>query len=127
MLSFTAGMYGGNSSSFPGTAAANVDAFAVAPYFGYPVPDTFTLDQLFQEMMSGGLVSGGYPGGMIAHVLNWVAQNYSDLQNPQYGNGLPLIAYEGAISHRLQCLEYRFGKSVLQSRSSHGNGLCCLT
>jgi hypothetical protein len=98
MLSFTAGMYGGNPSSFSGTAAANVDAFAVAPYFGYPVPDTFTLDQLFQEMMSGGLVSGGYPGGMIAQVLNWVAQNYSDAQNPQYGNGLPLIAYEGGQS-----------------------------
>ena len=100
LLSFTAGMYGGNSSSFSGTAAANVDAFAVAPYFGsgYPIPDTFTPDQLFQEMMSGGLVSGGYPGGMIAQVLSWVAQNYADAQNPQYGNGLPLVAYEGGQS-----------------------------
>ena len=49
-------MYGGDPSKFAGTAAANVDAFAIAPYFGYPVPDTFTLDQLFTEIMSGGLV-----------------------------------------------------------------------
>ena len=27
-------------------------------------PDTFTLDQLFTEINSGGLVSGGYPGGV---------------------------------------------------------------
>ena len=67
-------------SHITGTLASNFDALAVAPYFGYPVPDTFTLDQLFTEMMSGGLVAtanGGYPGGMVKQALDWVALNYS--------------------------------------------------
>lgn len=98
LLSFTAGMFGGDPSTFSGTAAANVDVFAVAPYFGYPVPDSFSLDQLFQEVMSGGLVSGGYPQGMIAQVLNGIAQDVSDAQNPKFGNGIPLVAYEGGQS-----------------------------
>ena len=77
-----------------GAVAQNVDAFAVAPYFGdsYNVPDNFSLDQLFTEIMSGGLVSGGYPGGMIAETLKFAAQNYSIAQ--QYGP-IPLVAYEG--------------------------------
>ena len=79
-------------SHFTGTLASNVDALAVAPYFGYPVPDTFTLDQFFTEMMSGGLVtSGGYPGGMVKQVLDWVASNYATAKT----YGLPLVAYEG--------------------------------
>ena len=74
-----------------GTVAQNVDALAVAPYFGYAVPDTLTLDQLFTEIMTGGVVSGGYPGGMIAQTLAWAATNYSFAQ----AAGLPMIAYEG--------------------------------
>jgi chitodextrinase len=90
ILGFTAGMYGGNSGSFSGTAAQNVDAFATGVYFGYPVPSTFTLDQLFTEIMSGGLVSGGYPGGMIKQALDQAAGDYSVASS----FGLPMIAYE---------------------------------
>jgi len=94
ILGFTAGQYCGDTSKFAGTAAANVDAFTTAPYFAYPVPNTFTLDQFFTEMMSGGLVpaaNGGYPGGMIKQALDWAAQNYADAKK----YNLPLLAYEG--------------------------------
>ena len=77
-----------------GSVAQNVDAFAVAPYFGYAVPDTLTLDQLFTEIMSGGVVPGGYPGGMIKQTLDWAAANYATAQ----AAGLPLVAYEGGQS-----------------------------
>ena len=79
---------------FSGTVAQNVDALATAPYFGYAVPDTFTLDQLFTEITTGGLVTGGYPGGMIAQVLSYAASDYSVAS----AAGLPLIAYEGGQS-----------------------------
>ena len=86
-------------------------ALAVAPYFGYPVPDTFTLDQLFTEIMQGGLVpaaAGGYPGGMVKQTLDWAATNYSIAK----ARGLPLVAYEGGqtlvdYSHADQALANR--------------------
>jgi len=81
-------------SYYSGTVASNVDAVAIAPYLGYGVPDTFTLDQLFTEIMSGGLVSaasGGYPGGMIAQTIAWAQMNYAIASS----FGLPLVAYEG--------------------------------
>ena len=109
-------MYGGNPSNFSGTAAQNVDALAVAPYFGYPVPDTFTLDQLFQEIMSGGLVStanGGYPGGMIAQTLNWAATNYSMASS----FGLLLVAYEGGQS----LVDYSGSDTALQTLYLNAN------
>lgn len=79
---------------FSGTVAQNVDALAVAPYFGYGVPDTFSLDQLFTEIMSGGLVSaanGGYPGGMLKQTLDSAKINYSIASSL----GLALVTYEG--------------------------------
>ena len=76
---------------YSGTVASNVDAVAVAPYFGYGVPDTFTLDQLFTEIMSGGLVSGGYPGGMITQTIAGANANYAIASS----FGLPIVAYEG--------------------------------
>ena len=99
ILSFTAGMYGGNPSNFTGTVAQNVDVFADAPYLffgtsGITPPDTFTLDQLFTEIFSGGLISGDYPGGLIAQTLNQAA---GDLATAQ-AYGLPLVAYEGGQS-----------------------------
>ena len=94
ILQLTAGQFGGNASLFSGTVAQNVDALATAPYFGYAVPDTFTLDQLFTEITTGGLVTGGYPGGMIAQVLSYAASDYSVAS----AAGLPLIAYEGGQS-----------------------------
>jgi hypothetical protein len=58
-----------------GTVGQNVDAFAVAPYFGYGVPDAWTgfadkgLTALFTEINSGGLIAdtvGCTTGGTIA-------------------------------------------------------------
>ncbi len=97
ILSFTAGMYGGNPSNFTGTVAQNVDVFADAPYLYFgsvTVPDTFTLDQLFTEIMSGGLIPGDYPGGLIAQTLNQIAGDLATAQT----YGLPLVAYEGGQS-----------------------------
>jgi chitodextrinase len=91
ILDFVGTQDGGSASYFSGTAGANVDAFATAPYFGYAVPDTFTLDQLFTEINSGGLVSGGYPGGMIKQILDYTTADYGVAS----AAGLPLIAYEG--------------------------------
>src|SRR5262249_2109979 len=78
-------------------SAHNVNAIAIAPYFGYDVPNTWTtqsdggLTSLFTEMMQGGLSPGGYSGGMIKQALDWVA-SYVTVANSY---SLPLIAYEG--------------------------------
>jgi hypothetical protein len=110
ILSFTAGQYCGDPSKFAGTAGANVDAFATAPYFGlYAVPNTFTLDQFFTEMMSGGLVprtSGGYAGGMIKQALDGAALDYIEAQK----YNLPLLAYEGGQTF----IDYSGTDSALQ-------------
>ena len=113
ILNFTAGMYGGDPTKFTGTAAQNADAFATAPYFGYPVPDTFTLDQLFTEMNSGGLVSGGYPGGMIKQTLDQAASDYSVAQ----AAGLPLVAYEGGQTF----VDYSHSDTALQNLYAAAN------
>ena len=94
ILQFTAGQLGGNASLFSGTVAQNVDALATAPYFGYAVPDTFTLDQLFTEITTGGLVTGGYPGGMIKQALDYATADYGVAS----AASLPLMAYEGGQS-----------------------------
>ena len=96
-----------------GTAAQNVDALAVAPYFGYAVPDTFTLDQLFTEIMSGGLVSGGYPGGMIQQALGYVGKNYSLTE----AAGLLLVAYEGGQT----LVDYSHSDTVLEALYAAAN------
>jgi hypothetical protein len=77
-----------------------INAIAIAPYFGYNVPDSWTtqsdggLTSLFTEMMQGGLATGGYPGGMIKQALDLV-ESYITVANSY---GLPLIAYEGGQS-----------------------------
>jgi hypothetical protein len=74
-----------------------INAIAIAPYFGYDVPNTWTtqpdggLTSLFTEIMQGGLAPGGYAGGMIKQALDWVT-SYRTVTNSY---GLPLIAYEG--------------------------------
>jgi chitodextrinase len=113
IMGFTAGMFGGDPSRFAGTAAANAEAFAVAPYFGYPVPNTFTLDQLFTEMMSGGLAPNGYPGGMVKQAVDWMAQNYADAKS----FGLPLVAYEGGQTF----VDYSHSDTTLQSLYTAAN------
>jgi chitodextrinase len=99
---------------FSGTIAQNVDVLAVAPYFGYSVPDAFTLDQLFTEIMSGGLVSsGGYPGGMIKQTLDWAATNYSMATSA----GLGFVAYEGGQS----LVDYSGSDAALQTLYAAAN------
>ncbi len=113
ILNFTAGMYGGSPSSFSGTVAQNVDTFATGVYFGYPVPDTFTLDQLFTEIMSGGLVSGGYPGGMIKQALDQATADYSVAS----AAGLRMVAYEAGQT----LVDYSYSDSVLQTLYATAN------
>jgi hypothetical protein len=77
-----------------------ISAIAIAPYFGYNVPDSWTtqsdggLTSLFTEIMQGGLAPGGAPGGMIAQAINWVSL-YVPVAN---SHGMALIAYEGGQS-----------------------------
>ena len=78
-------------------SAHGIGAIAIAPYFGYDVPDSWTtqsdggLDSLFTEMTQGGLAPGGYAGGMIKQAIDWVT-SYVPVANSY---GLPLVAYEG--------------------------------
>jgi hypothetical protein len=86
---------GGSSSYWAGAASSHVDALGIAPYFGYDVGNaSFTLDQLFTEVFSGGLVSGGPPGGMIAQAISWVATNKALVG----ARSLKLVGYEGGQS-----------------------------
>jgi hypothetical protein len=77
-------------------SAHNVNAIAIAPYFGYDVPDGWAaqpdggLTWLFTEITQGGLVTGGYSGGMIKQALDWVAAYIPVAQSYK----LPLVAYE---------------------------------
>ena len=113
ILGFTAGSYGGDPSKFSGTAAQNVDVLATAPYFGYPVPNTFTLDQLFAEINSGGVAPNGYPGGMIKQALDYAASDYSVAK----AAGLPLVAYEGGQT----LVDYSHSDLVLQNLYATAN------
>ena len=113
ILGFTAGSYGGDPSKFSGTAAQNVDVLATAPYFGYPVPNTFTLDQLFAEINSGGVAPNGYAGGMIKQALDYAASDYSVAS----AAGLPLVAYEGGQT----LVDYSHSDLVLQNLYATAN------
>ena len=113
ILGFTAGSYGGDPSKFSGTAAQNVDVLATSPYFGYPVPNTFTLDQLFAEINSGGVAPNGYPGGMIKQALDYAASDYSVAS----AAGLPLVAYEGGQT----LVDYSHSDLVLQNLYATAN------
>ena len=107
--------YGGSATYWPGKAGSHFDALAVAPYFGdiYSVPDTFTLDQLFTEIMSGGLVYGGYKGGMIKQALDLTAAAYSIASQ----RGLSLVAYEGGQS----LVDYSHANATLQNLYTAAN------
>ena len=93
--------------SFPERRRQNVDVLATAPYFGYPVPNTFTLDQLFAEINWGGVAPNGYAGGMIKQVLDYAASDYSVAS----AAGLPLVAYEGGQT----LVDYSHSDLVLQN------------
>ncbi len=76
-----------------------IDAIAIAPYFGgylgSPKNETevekLTVDQLFDELTQGGVLSNGYSGGALQQAYDNIA-NYADLAQEE---GLQLLAYEG--------------------------------
>jgi hypothetical protein len=77
-----------------------IGAVAIAPYFGYTVPDSWTSDpdggltRLFQEINQGGADpnwAGGYPTGMIQQAIDWTTAQKA---NANF-YGLDLVAYEG--------------------------------
>lgn len=82
----------------------NINAIAIAPYFGsylgdpkyLPQLENFSLDDLFLELTMGGMVkkpdgSALVPSGALSQSFQWM-RNYRDLTSK---NNLPLIAYEG--------------------------------
>jgi hypothetical protein len=79
--------------------AHNVDAVAIAPYFGGYMGDPshagtvagFDANRLFQEITSGGAVAGGPPGGSIAETAGWIAEHRAESR----ARGKALVAYEG--------------------------------
>jgi len=85
-----------------GTPCSNhgFNAIAIAPYFGYDVPSTWTSDpdgglgKLFTEINQGGLAPGGYAGGMIKEAIDWVTA-YKTVATQK---SLDLIAYESGQS-----------------------------
>lgn len=90
-------------SSAPCATNHGIGALAIAPYFGYTVPDSWTsdpdggLDKIFTEINSGGVTpapNGAYPGGMIAQATSWV-QPQKAIANSY---GLKLVGYESGQS-----------------------------
>ena len=92
-------------SEAPCATNHGISALAIAPYFGYSVPDSWTtdpdggLDKIFQEINSGGVsppASGAYPSGMIAQSISWIppqkaiANSYG-LQLDDYESGQTLV------------------------------------
>lgn len=79
--------------------AHQLAALAIAPYFGGYLGDPatadtvagFTLDQVFTEIQSGGVLAGGPPGGAIAEAGGWVTAHRSEAD----ARGVALVAYEG--------------------------------
>ncbi len=102
------------NSNYSGTVASHIDALAVAPYFGYPVPNTFTLDQLFTEILTGGTgAPGGYPGGMVKQALDFMTSNFSTAQ----ANGVKMIGYESGQT----LVDFSHSDTALQSLYAAGN------
>ncbi len=87
-------------SEAPCATNHGISALAIAPYFGYDVPNSWTtqpdggLGDLFTEISSGGLAPGGYPGGMIAQAVSWIAPQKTIANS----YGLQLVGYESGPS-----------------------------
>jgi chitodextrinase len=84
-------------SQAPCAGNHGIDALAIAPYFGYTVPDSWTSDsdgglgKLFTEIDQGGLKTGGYPTGMVQQALSWIAPQKAIANSYNLG----LVGYEG--------------------------------
>ncbi|HEY1017011.1 MAG TPA: hypothetical protein VGE07_30130 [Herpetosiphonaceae bacterium] len=80
-------------------AGHGIDALAVAPYFGGYLGDPataatvsgWTLDQLFAELRTGGVLAGGPQGGALAQAKRWMLDSAAVADR----NGVEMIAYEG--------------------------------
>ncbi|EAZ91749.1 cadherin-like domain-containing protein, partial [Crocosphaera chwakensis] len=75
-----------------------IDAIAIAPYFGLSINSSneaeiekWNLDQLFDELTHGGVLSDGHPGGALQRSAEWI-ESYANLAKQE---GLQLLAYEG--------------------------------
>jgi hypothetical protein len=91
------------STPLEGAARTNLDAIAIAPYFNAgseagtsnepnrTIVSGWTLDNLFTQVNTGGLLPGAYPQGQLAESKNWASQYKT------YCNSISkrLIAYEG--------------------------------
>lgn len=80
--------------SFSGQAGTHFDALATAPYFGSDSGSngSLTVDQMFQEIDSGGTGAvGAYTGGWIKQSIDWITAN--KIRANAYG--MRLICYEG--------------------------------
>lgn len=97
----TVGSVSMTSRAWVGTVASNSDAMCCDGYFGdlsagAVPPDNATLDQFFQEILTGGTGwAGAYPGGYLKARFDTTAVNFATCQNPSYGNGIALLTYEG--------------------------------
>jgi hypothetical protein len=82
-------------------AGHNIGAVAIAPYFGFQAPSTWSslsqataVTNIFTELNTGGLISGDYPGG----VLKQVAAEEVAIAKALAPYKLPFIGYEGGQS-----------------------------
>ncbi len=94
-----------NTEHYGQTCASQVDALAIAPYFGYYIglPANLStlitwsqqadggMTSLFSELNSGGMISGSPAGGAIANARDMMLAQQAIAQN----HGLDLLAYEG--------------------------------
>lgn len=81
--------------------AHGINALAIAPYFGYYIGDisnqtqvqSWTLDNLFNEIFNGGVLTGtyAYPGGALKSASDEIALSKSVAR----ARGIDLVAYEG--------------------------------
>lgn len=86
-----------------------IEALAVAPYFGGYLGDpknatkvsTWTLDQLFTEIQSGGVLANGPAGGALAQASQWMIDSASiadefEVEMVAYEGGQHLVGHGGA-------------------------------
>jgi hypothetical protein len=82
-------------------AKHHITEVAIAWYFGFAVPSTWSpltraqqLDKLFTELNQGGLIPGDYPGGYLKQASDW-EKAYAAALKPY---NLAIIGYEGGQS-----------------------------
>lgn len=95
----TVGPVAMTSSAWTGTVASNSDACCEDSYLDHTlvVPNTATLDQFFQELLTGGMGwTGSYTGGVVKQTGDNAAGNLATCQS--FTPHLLLLNYEGGWS-----------------------------